>query len=243
MNKVRFATILMILASLNEDAFAQEGVPAAEPLVVSVYTTIGTVEWRKPDEVRQVLIVACGGGAGGDAANQNASYSSGGAARLATVVVPVTGDIYHITIGAGGKGGVSFPPSELGGKPGGATVFEGTIFGKDKKLEFSGGLRGAASSVNGEGAVFGPGGEPGKSAPADSYCAGGGREKVAGFGGPATPAGAGAGGFLALYPLPDVQRFANVLATLERLNAPQTPAEASAPAVEGAPASQSAAGE
>lgn len=208
-----------------------------------------THTWRRPPEVKYVLVSGCGGGGGGtgryfgsspipgvaSAATRNGL--GGFASEEHLHLVKVTADAYTIVIGGGGAGGTN--PNTLNdgvsstGKAGGNTTFAGS----DVSLTFSGGgsrsLFAPTQNVpsdyffgvdnfdrtDGEGSSRGPGGRGAKANNESGTAAvipctgGGGAARQAGLSG-----GQGAPGFLTVFPLPDIARFARVLALLEDLS-------------------------
>jgi hypothetical protein len=110
-------------------ALAQNTIPPTqnEPLakgkalVEMTWTTSGTHEWNRPENVRYVLVRACGGGGGGGGgysifpkpkpqgdAGTAAGGGGGAGSSVSTILLgPLTAARYNIVIGRGGNGGRS----------------------------------------------------------------------------------------------------------------------------------------
>lgn len=187
--------------------------PTLEPLI---FNAAGKEIWHRPPEVKHVLITACGGGGSG-ADHQRISTSGpapsnyiagkgGSSAPIETLIVKVDAEKYEITIGNGGErtvfawdgGQIAFVPGETGGRPdgNGAASAMGTGGGPPSQMY--------NRSFNGN--------------PGLGNCAGGGGSGLYSLGGKGAP------GYLAIVPLPDLNRFARVLGIIESLaGSPESP--------------------
>lgn len=215
----------MAQAAFAEDEPAEMPKPTLEP---QVFSGGGDHVWHRPPEVQWVIISACGGGGGGGTAayvlnpvdnKQVLRVGKGGtAAQVSTVIAAVSADKYAIHLGAGGEPGDG----------------ESTrLSGDDLTLSFPAGAGDSNNggvgqpSVLGEGGAAGvmaPDGNPGSGSKGNGSCAGGGAgypvvsQQVKG--------GAGATGYMAIVPLPDMARFARVLSIIEELAKPPNPTSA-----------------
>ena len=202
------ATLLIayvgVAASQTPTAIA---VPEAK-LEPQIYKTPGAEgTWRRPPEVRFILLSGCGGGGGGlpqrslEGTAGTVRAAGGGAAPVATLVLAVSSDTYKFRVA----------------NPGQDTVFEGS---DQPKIVFRAGIAGRSPTFDGETSPYGAGGTGGRVAQAGNACAGGGAIDGVQNG------AAGGGGYLVIHPLPDIARFARVLATIEQLSAEpkETPA-------------------
>jgi hypothetical protein len=169
--------------------------------------------WRRPPEVEYVMLSGCGGGGNGHAGDGIGFIHAGGgeASKLLTVLVRVNGDAYKVVLGAGGENtvfsGEGVTITFVAGATGISAVLTQPFVGEQNIDRDS---RGGDSP-------FGIGAEAstiqnGHGRDASVRCAGGGgglHQGKSGSGGP---------GFLTIYPMPDLARFARVLGIIEKLS-------------------------
>lgn len=210
----------LIFLDLTQGFSADDRVQPPEPsLEPAVFTSSGT--WRRPPEVKWVMLFGCGGGGGGGPSQVVGMHgmtrggTGGAASRLFTMLAgPLSATAYEVKIGqskpyAAGEAtmfGVGAPPPSYmfpGGNPG--RLGDGREAGDGEASAFGkGGKGGTSARPNGE-------------AP-QAMCAGGGG---AGLEWPQPPgkAGPGGGGYLVVLPLPDTARLARLVVSLEALAA------------------------
>jgi hypothetical protein len=106
------------------------------------FTTVGSTTWTAPAGVTSVeyLVVGGGGGSGGGYDTGGGGGGGGGMVRKGTLSV-TPGDVYNITVGDGGAGGISnrLALPETNGRSGQSSVFA--------SIESLGGGRGYASRM------------------------------------------------------------------------------------------------
>ena len=201
------------------NTIGQDQIPTAS-LSPQTYNS-GTHKWRRPPEVKFVLLTGCGGGGGGmafDASPDGSIGISGTASKVITLVIPVQGDIYDIVIGNGGSFSLTATNTTFSGE-GVGTISLGGASAPFQNLGFD------YPNMRGEASPFGPGGKFLEYATvptlgvtnAQTKCAGGGGALGRWLG---TTDGRGGSGFLTVVPLPDMDRFSRVLGVIEELNAP-----------------------
>jgi hypothetical protein len=110
------------LALAHGHALAQEQTQARDVRLSEVtWSRSGTYHWQRPDNVRYILVRACGGGGGGGGGfsifprpvpRQDAGTAAGGGggagAIVSTILLgPLTAPAYTVVIGSGGKGAPS----------------------------------------------------------------------------------------------------------------------------------------
>lgn len=91
-----------------------------------IFTSNGT--WTAPDNVCNIWLIGCGGGAGGQAGCGNSTNACGGAGgggslKTSSIVPVIPGMTYTITIGSGGTGGAGAMGFMTGGTDGINTTF------------------------------------------------------------------------------------------------------------------------
>lgn len=213
--KAIWLNLFLILAP-SSGALAQQSdapIPAIslDTVRFEIVEQAHTYQWRRPPETRFVVLNGCGGGGAGRTVStsigSNRQQFGGLSAPVLSVIVPVSDDVYSITIGHGG----GMKLNERGRRIDGAhnTVFSGG----DTTITFPGAshIRGGQikNSLQGEGSVFGPGaGLQSGDANAKSLCSGG-----------AAPDGRGGNGFLIVQPVMDLSRWVRLLENLEQINA------------------------
>ena len=152
------------------------------------YVSAGTYTWVAPADVTSVSVVAVGGGAGGNRADQNCSRGGGGGGLGYKNNYSVTpGNSYTVVVGSGGA---NYPPNTQAAQPGGDSYFVSlaTVAG------YGGGTTGSGGAYVGDG-----GGNGGNTNSASNQGGGGGG--AGGYsgnggsgGGTGTNGGTGAGG-------------------------------------------------
>lgn len=109
-------------------------------------------DWTVPDDVYEVMIYVLGGGGGGSGrySDKPTKPPGGGGGYFDYQIIPVTpGDVYTITIGAGGSGGERTSNAETRtGQAGGTTSF-------GNRLSALGGEGGSGLTSNTSGALGG----------------------------------------------------------------------------------------
>lgn len=166
--------------------------------ITQTWNTAGTHNWTAPAGLTTLSKVEVwGGGGGGGGGSAPGSSGNGGAGgggggyRVATNVAVTGGNVYTLTVGSGGFGGISGTPT---GAPGG-NAGAGTLssFPGDSVTTTAGGGGGGTGGHNGHtGGAGGTGsatGGTGGNAPFDGTSTGG-----AGGGGAGGPSGGGVGG-------------------------------------------------
>ncbi|MCS4243142.1 hypothetical protein M2418_002673 [Rhizobium sp. BIGb0125] len=206
---------------LCSPVYAQDSVPTLQP---QIYQSAGDYTWLRPPEVQFVLLTFCGGGggggrvrppppSGGSSGRTNLPALSGDSSPAMTILIRVDQEKYQIRVGRGGvgDGGQNAPAKD--GEDTTITLATGilrAVGGKSNVLEKEGG-----STFLGSGGI--------KSSPnATGNCAGGyqaGPTIVRPF----VPAGNGSDGYVSIFPMPDMARFARVLALLENVPPPPSP--------------------
>jgi hypothetical protein len=158
-------------ALIASTAFAQAdvGAQSTTPLTAAVrlnevtWSQAGSYEWKRPDNVRFIIVRACGGGGGGGggysifpraAPKQDGGTATGGGggagATVSTILLgPLTAPSYTVVIGRGGRGAASSHrtskvPAGTNGEDGTATDFTGP----DLAFETPGAPGGRAGAFN-----------------------------------------------------------------------------------------------
>ena len=95
------------------------------------YSTPGNYTWTCPAGVTSVQVEAWGGGGGGGGVNQNYAEAGGGAGgSFVSYVASVTpGNVYQLTVGAGGTGGAGGTATATNGGQGGSSYFGNSTAG------------------------------------------------------------------------------------------------------------------
>lgn len=199
------------VASIAEEPKAEEPIPVAsmEPQTFKVKAAekvdVQEFTWRRPSEVSFVLLHGCGGGGNGGRAHQteDGAIGRGGVASIPiTILIAVTADSYAVKIGKGGE--------------------DTTFLGEGIALKFGHGSNASGGGIDGEASPYGPGGKGAarNTAPVagSAVCSGGGGDFPYRVKARDSKGAAGGPGFLIVYPLPDIARFARVLAIVEKLS-------------------------
>lgn len=169
-------TFLAALGMVTAPAMAQETAQSpGRNLSEVTWASAGTYEWRRPPQVRYILVRACGGGGGGgggyslgnrpapDIEGGTAVGGGGGAGATVTTTLlgPLTADRYTIVIGRGGSGGASKVATRSSNDPRGSGGEGGTptsFAGEDLSFETPGGFGGTAgkaqSRMSAEGTMY-----------------------------------------------------------------------------------------
>lgn len=98
--------------------------------------------WTVPDDVTRIYVVAAGGGGGGGTGIDGVDHGGQGGCGAVPVLFALevtAGEIFNITIGAGGAGGAQ-SGSGNDGSPGGDTIIAGS--NNNKRMVFPGALGG-----------------------------------------------------------------------------------------------------
>ena len=154
--------LIASVALAQKTAPTQDEPPAkGKRLSEMTWTTSGTYEWDRPDNVRFILIRACGGGGGGGggysifpnpAPRGDDGTAAGGGGGVGssvatTLLGPLTAARYTIVVGRGGNGGASTnkktQKAGARGEAGTATSFTGP----DLSFEIPGGEGGHAGTL------------------------------------------------------------------------------------------------
>ena len=145
-------------AQVATDAQNNSPANASKRLNEQTWSEAGSYEWTRPDNVRFVLVRACGGGGGGGGGHsvftrsgaKPATGGGGGAgSAVATILLgPLTAPTYTVVIGSGGKGAEStYEKSTVRpgtpGEWGSATSFSGD----DLSFETPGAVGGHSGNV------------------------------------------------------------------------------------------------
>ena len=131
-----------------------------QSMAQTVVTITASGSWTVPANVYSLTVESWGGGGGGGGAYGNhgmdhcAAGGGGGGAYAKQIILVMPGQVYTVTIGAGGSGGTSFPSND--GNGGGTTTFTG-IAGACSAAGGSGGEV-AAGSPSGSGGAGGSSG-------------------------------------------------------------------------------------
>ena len=116
MNKTLAFVALGATCLFASPAITQE-LNATKKLNEETWSKAGSYEWKRPDNVRFILVRACGGGGGGGGGHsvftrsgaKPATGGGGGAGSTVSTILlgPLTAPSYTIVIGSGGKGAES----------------------------------------------------------------------------------------------------------------------------------------
>ena len=164
-NRTPAVVALASMGVLGSPAFAQSTTPsnAMASLNEATWSKAGSYEWKRPDNVRFIVVRACGGGGGGGGGysifsravpgpqGETAAGGGGGAGSTVSTILlgPLTAPTYTVVIGNGGRGAASSHhtskvPAGTLGEDGTATSFTGS----DLSFETPGAAGGRAGTFH-----------------------------------------------------------------------------------------------